>query len=260
MTVVTTIQRPSPVGPTGVAGHRPLVRIAALVAILAVTAGCSTQTSRSAQPEATSSSETSSTAVVTTPTGPPVVPAAAIKSMLLQRSELAAIVGDTDMAQVASYLDKPNSDTTGFDPFECSFRALAGSATAYYIKSRQALIGDVNRGARGQVANQVITAFADDHYPAMLLASAARGWKGCPVDEPFTVTDGDLVTWIPDQPVVTPTRISTTMTRVGDTPRTCRHVIAAQYNLVVDVITCGDGDTTRDANQIVDRILAKIPG
>jgi hypothetical protein len=34
--------------------------------------------------------------------------------------------------------------------------------------------------------------------------------------------------------------------------------VAAQANVAVEAIACGDGDTTKEANEITDTILAKL--
>jgi hypothetical protein len=36
-------------------------------------------------------------------------------------------------------------------------------------------------------------------------------------------------------------------------------VVAAQANIAVEAVVCGDGDTVTPANQIVDTLLAKFP-
>jgi hypothetical protein len=36
-------------------------------------------------------------------------------------------------------------------------------------------------------------------------------------------------------------------------------VLAAQANIVVDALVCGDGDTVAPTNKLVDTLLAKFP-
>lgn len=120
------------------------------------------------------------------------------------------------------------------------------------------MVGDTNRGARGHVAAQVIAAFGDRDEPAELLAGDKRRWASCPAGQPFTVTgDADVTNWVGGDIIVD--EIGTTTVRQGAEPRTCHHVLASRANLVVEAFACGDGDTTAQANQIVDRILVQFP-
>lgn len=101
--------------------------IAALAALLLAAAGCTTHPDG---PVPTASSAPQTASATATAAGPPIVAASAIKSMLLKRSELGAIIGDTDVAELFSFTE-PNDATTPFDPFPCAYRALAGSSIGY---------------------------------------------------------------------------------------------------------------------------------
>jgi hypothetical protein len=189
---------------------------------------------------------------------PSIVPAAGINTKLLNLTQLGAIVGDTDMRPNVSYTE-PNTFTSGVDPFGCVPAAVAATSSGYYSKARIAMAGDTNRGTGGQVATQVISVFATRDDPANMLFSFRLDWASCVRKAGFTVT-GDV-----DQHWTTGTiedgenRLSITLTRTEPPPRTCHHVVAAQANVAVEAIACGDGDTTKEANEITDTILSKFP-
>lgn len=233
----------------------------ALITATLITAGCATTTTGVPQRATPGTADPTST-VTPTPTGPPIVPAASIKGKLLKRSELGDIVGDTNLVAVADYTD-PDRNADAFDPTDCGYRFLAGSSVGYTARSRLAMYGDGNRGARGTLATQVIVAFPDDEGSQRFMETTTDGWLRCPDDAPFTVTDpgatATVQTWVADEPLITPTRIATTLTRRGGSTRTCSHVVAVVFNVAVEGSACGDGDTAGQAGAIADRILAKLP-
>jgi hypothetical protein len=90
----------------------------------------------------------------------------------------------------------------------------------------------------------------------------ALDWESCPDNQTFTsnLADG-LRHWTSGTGTAKEgtSRISTTSQREEPPPRSCSHVMASQANVVVETAVCGDNDTRVAANQIADRIMAKIP-
>jgi hypothetical protein len=227
-----------------------------LLTCLAV-AGCTTTTGGSARP---AENPWPSTTAPTTTT-PALVPAAGISDKLLKRSELASILADTDLKEVKNY-NKIDTDTLGFEPPVCAARVLAGNTFAYYGTGRVAVAGDWNRGARNQMASQLITVWENRKEPKTVVAQSGQEWTSCPQGKPFAVKgeNNTQTNWVPG-PVTTEseTRVSSSVQRQELPQRACHHVIASQANIVVETIACGDGDVAAQANEIANRLLAKFP-
>jgi PknH-like protein len=114
--------------------------------------------------------------------------------------------------------------------------------------------------AGGQVATHLITVFDDRDQPS-LVSAAPRVWGYCEQGAAFSTTSGDVVQhWVPGETSVEETRVGTTVQRQDQPPRGCHHGVAAQANVVVETIVCGDGNTADPANEIATRILGKLPG
>lgn len=238
------------------------MKTVALITAALITAGCATTTNGDPRTATPGAAGPRPSTVAPVPTGPPIVPAASIKGKLLKRSDLGDIVGDTNLVAVANYTD-PDRNADAFDPVNCGDRFLAASSVGYNAPGRMAMYGDGNRGSRGMLASQVIVAFPDVERSQQFMETTTDGWLRCPNDAPFTITDpgsaATVQTWIADVPLITPTRIATTLTRQGGPPRTCSHVIAIVSNVAVEGAACGDGDTAAQAGNITDRILAELP-
>jgi hypothetical protein len=225
-----------------------------VAAVVVASAGCSHTTigaSRRAH-------DTTTTAPAPTSTTPAIVPTTGIKGKLLSLAQLGAIVGDTDIKQLRAWAE-PNIDTAGVDPFDCTAAMLVATNGGYYQKTRQAMIGDTDRGARGWVAAQVISVFSSRAATAPFLDAMASDWNSCHRKGAITLTGPPDQHWTAGQLEQGDARIAITVTRNDPPPRTCRHVLAAQANIVVDALVCGDGDTVAPANQLVDALLAKFP-
>jgi hypothetical protein len=225
-----------------------------VIAAVVASAGCS-QTTTGASRRA---DDTTTTAAAPTSTAPTIVPTTGIKGKLLSLSQLGAIVGDTEMQQLQSWAE-PNIDTAGVDPFDCTAAMLVATNGGYYQKTRQAMIGDTDRGAGGWVAAQVISVFASRADTAPFLDSMASDWNSCHRKGAITLAGPPPQHWTAGQLEQGDARIAITVTRTDPPPRTCRHVLAAQANIVVDALVCGDGDTVAPTNQLVDALLAKFP-
>jgi hypothetical protein len=228
-----------------------------LAGVCVVAGGCATRVEGTAQPADT----LGPTSTITTTPAPALVPAAQAADKLLKRSELASIVGDTDMKEVGD-LTKPEYNRSGFDPQECGERLLVGQSMGYGGDKMSAFVGNQARGARGQVASQVISVWVDRDQPRMTVRMTALDLDSCADNQTFTsnLADG-LHHWTSGTVTANEdtSRISTTSQRQEPPPHTCSKVMAAQANVVVESAACGDGDTLAAANQIADRILAKIP-
>jgi hypothetical protein len=222
--------------------------------------GCSDGTGGGTPPaQSTESSLTSSA-----PPAPALVAASAAKPALLKRSELGEIIGDTDLRQVQSHT-KPWQSGDGADPRDCAPRLLFNEAVAAY--GYQLAVGDTNRGARGQIAQQLVTVFDNRDQPAKVVGDLARMFGYCAAGAPFSTTVGDVTQhWTPGPvtsdatgPLSDATRAGAGAQRLEAPPRTCYHATMARANVVVESVVCGDGDSEGQANLIIDRIAAKFP-
>jgi hypothetical protein len=222
--------------------------------------GCSDGTGGETPPaQSTESSGTSSA-----PPAPALVAAAHAKPALLKRSELGEIIGDTDLRQVQSHTKQWQSGE-GADPRDCAPRLLFNEAVA--ANGYQLAVGDTNRGARGQIAQQLITVFDNRDQPAKVVGDLARMFGYCAAGEPFSTTAGDVTQhWMPGPvtsdatgPLSDATRAGAGAQRQEAPPRNCYHATVARANVVVESVVCGDGDSEGQANTIIDRIAAKFP-
>jgi PknH-like extracellular domain len=231
------------------------------IGVCVVVAGCATTLDGTAEPADTlgPNPTTSTTAA------PTLVPAAGINDKLLKRSELAGIVGDTDMRQFVTYVKPDDSVVLVVQPSECTYRLFVAGANAYGAglggHELVAMAGDGNRGARGQVAYQVISVWQDRVQPVRAVEDIGLDWGLCP-DGVFTLNAPEgQAHWLTGTVIsrAPAPRISTTSQRQEPPPHTCSHVVAAQANVLVETSVCGDGDTMSAANQIADSLLAKFP-
>jgi hypothetical protein len=89
----------------------------------------------------------------------------------------------------------------------------------------------------------------------------------CAEGESFSTTAGDVTQhWIAGPaasdalgPVSGATRAGRGARRQEAPPRNCYHAVAVRANVVVESVVCGDGDSTGQASEVVDRITAKLP-
>ena len=242
-------------------GHGPLNRmrvrrLAAVLGVCGVVAGCSTTMSGTARP----ADPAGPTSATTTAPTPALVPAAGVRAKLLNRDELAGILGDTDMKDTGDYTKPDEALLLKFDPDGCAPRLIVGVGEGYFKQA--AFVENVNKGARGQVADQAISVWQNRNQATSQVRETAVDWGLCRDNQVITVK-------IPDAPEhwvsgaiasrAPTSRISTTSQRQEPPQRTCSHVMAAQGNVVVETSVSGDGDTLAAANEIADRILAKLP-
>ena len=228
-----------------------------LVGVCVAAGGCATRVEGTAQPADT----LGPTGTTTTTPAPALVSAAQASDKLLKRSELESIVADSDMKQTVN-LTKPEDDFMAFDPHECAERLLVGQGLDYGGDKMRAFVGNQARGARGQVASQVVTVWVDRDQPRLSVRMSAMNWDACADNEAFTSNlAGGVQHWTSGTVTANEdtSRISTTSQRQEPPPHTCSKVMASQANVVVETSACGDGDTLAAANQIADRILAKVP-
>ncbi|KUH85695.1 hypothetical protein AU186_23465 [Mycobacterium sp. GA-1999] len=192
------------------------------------------------------------------------MPTTAGADLLLKRSELGDIIGDTDLVETQAY-NRPQRSNVTIEPWACRSRALAGE-TGVWAK-KPALVGNANRGAHGQAVTQMVAVFED---PADITGIAGQGgamwtieheWGNCPDGDIFFIEldPTNNQRWVPYPITKGPDRIGTTFQRDG-LPRNCHHVVAHRANVLVDVVVCTDGDSKAPANTLTDRILAKLPG
>jgi hypothetical protein len=234
----------------------------AVLGVGSIVLGCSDGTGATTQPAQTTESAPSVTSAA--PPTPALVAASAAKGALLKRSELGEIIGDTDLRQVQSHT-KPWQSSDGVDPRDCAPRLLFNQAVA--AGGYQLAVGDTNRGARGQVAQQLITVFANRDQPARVVGDFARMFGYCAAGAPFSTTIGSVTQhWMPGPvtsdatgPVSDATRAGAGAQRQEAPARNCYHATVVRANVVVESVVCGDGDSAGQANVIIDRIAAKFP-
>lgn len=228
------------------------------VGLIAV--GCSDGTDSTAPESAPAVTTTPSP----TPPAPALVAASAADQALLKRSELADIIGDTDLRQVESFT-KPWQSSDGVDPRDCAPRLIFNEAVA--ASGYQRATGNTNRGARGQIAQQLITVFDNRDQPAKVVGDFARMFGYCAVGEPFSTTSGAVTQhWTPGPvtsdatgPISDATRAGAGAQRQEAPPRNCYHATVVRANVVVESVVCGDGDSAAQANVLIARIAAKLP-
>lgn len=212
----------------------------------------------SPDPETTSSAAPPATTTITPPTSTTVA-AADGPGLLLKRSELGEIIGDTDLVEMDSF-NKWERQNINIEPWPCRARALAGEKGV--SGETTTLVGNVNRGARGQAVTQTVAIFensADITGQGKAMWLIEEEWRNCPDGDIFFMeVDGKDQRWVPYPIVTGPDRIGTTFKRDG-LPRNCHHVVAHRANVLAEASVCGDGDNTGPANVIVNRILDKVP-
>ncbi|MFV8142150.1 sensor domain-containing protein [Mycolicibacterium senegalense] len=242
-------------------------------------AGCSTAVDGQAKKAPEVDEQPSATTGPTTPPPPTASTPDLARAALLKRSELGAIVGDTDVRQELAF-DKPDQSPAGIEPPQCAVRALFQQSRAAY--DYLVAMGDQNTGARGQSVSQLIQVFPvtnkawrEPNRHARRVASdivVKFNHEQCREGTVATITvDGKTQHWTAgpvtseNPAALTDTMQETTrggagMDRVqGGRPRSCYHSVLARANAVVESVVCGDGDSQAQANQIIDRIAAKLP-
>ncbi len=85
-------------------------------------------------------------------------PVEAARAALLPPGELGEIIGDTDVQQTATFT-QPGQASAGIEPRDCAARLLFQEAVG--ADGYQGVVGDNNRGARGQSAAQLIQVFPE---------------------------------------------------------------------------------------------------
>ncbi|MDH6197986.1 hypothetical protein M2272_004642 [Mycobacterium frederiksbergense] len=243
-------------------------------------AGCSQSvdgTVEASSREATTTETSQTSAPVPPPPGTPVT-AKLAREALLKPSGLGDIIGDTDLRQTATFT-QPAQLPDGIAPRDCAARLLFQEAPG--ADGFEAVVGDNNRGTRGQTAAQMIQVFPETTpvWPekgrqALRVAGNIVGMlngKQCREGTAFSTTAKDVtqhwtagpVTAENPEALVDPRRDTARggggAQRQEAPARNCYHAVLARANAVVESIVCGDGDSKAQANQIVDRIADKLP-
>jgi hypothetical protein len=236
------------------------------VAVCAVVmlAGCGSAVEGDAGPAtdlgtatATPSAPPPATTTTAAPSTPALVPAASGADLLLKRSELGEIIGDTDLVETQAYTG-PQRSNVKIDPWECRSRALAGESGVWAKKPT--VVGNANRGAGHRAVTQMVAIFENTGDAAEALKTVEHDWGLCPNGDIFFIelNPADNQRWVPYPVSTGPNRLGTTFQRDGLT-RNCHHVVANQANVLVEDVVCTDGDSAAPANTLIDRILAKLP-
>ncbi|MFV8141890.1 sensor domain-containing protein [Mycolicibacterium senegalense] len=262
--------------------------VVGVIGIGLLLAGCSTPVDGEAKqaPATTETSAQPSTPAAATSSelppaaAPPTVATVELaRQALLKRSELANILGDTNMRQVSTY-DKPWDPATGIDPPDCAAKLLFQESIASY--GYLAAIGDHNQGEGGHTASQMIQVFpvTSKDWPvpnrqALRAASTIVQHiydEQCREGTTFTTTAKDVTQHWTAGPIVSEnpsalddqrqdtSRGGGGAVRQEGPPRSCYHAAMARANAVIESIVCGNGDSLAQANLIIDQIAAKLPG
>jgi hypothetical protein len=181
-----------------------------------------------------------------------------ITDKLLKPSELASIVGDTEMKEADNYTDLDGIDTQGVDPPDCAARVGVGNTFAYYGSGRAATAGSRTIGARDRVS-QLITVWQDREQPKKVVSQSAYEWEHyCShrFTTPASSSDAQIH-WVPHRNPATPTSPTNYLTwyysEDEQPPQTCYHVMDSRANVLVEDITCGDANTDDQANEIANQ-------
>lgn len=188
------------------------------------------------------------------------VPASEISGKLLTRDELGAIIGDTELTEAATYTE-PKLYFENVEPEACGVRVMENGINVLDGTERAALAGNSSAGAAGKYAGQVVTIWPSAKTATDRFDFATFDWEVCKDGQSFTVTlDNETQQWTAGPVAVTEARMTTSAQRAQPTPRSCAHVLARHWNVMVETKVCArEGDTMGAANQIADTILAKFP-
>lgn len=200
------------------------------------------------------------------PPRPAFVTAPAAQAALLKAAELAQIVGDTEMRPLIEFT-RPAEESTGVEPKSCAPRLLFNQAIG--AVKYQAVSGNRVKGARGQIAAQLITVFVHGAQPGAVLADFILMFGYCPAQQAFSTTARDVTQhWMPtevasegmDRSSRFASRAGAGADRLEAPARQCYHAAVARANTTIESIVCGDGDSKAMANTVIDRIAEKLPG
>lgn len=247
---------------------------AGLLGVVLLLAGCS----QSVDGAVDESAKATPTAAAQTPAPGTTDPAKSARAALLQAGELGDIIGDTDLQQTATY-SQPRRSSDGIEPRDCAARLLFQEAVG--ADGNQAVVGDNNRGARGQSVAQLVQVFPETSpvwpQPGRQALQVAGNTVRMINDEQcregvvFTTTAKDVtqhwtagpVTAENPEALLDPRRDTARggggVARQEAPARNCYHAVLARGSAVVESIVCSDGDSAAQANQVVDRIAAKLP-
>lgn len=231
----------------------------ATVAVAAVVPACGTPTVGTAKPAPDLGKASSSASA---PTGPPSAPSATAKDHLLKGSELAAIVGAQSMEVVRKITEPTAAYRLNVQPFECVYRVGVASTMEYSYSGLKVIVGDVSRnpGDQAVTVTQVITVFDERDTPKSAADTAYANWSNCQEGQEFTTKIDDVEErWVANATTREGYRVETGFTRQGGPPRSCHHVLSGQGEVLVEAMTCGDGDIAAQADQVADRLLAGFP-
>lgn len=248
--------------------------VVGLLGTVLLLAGCSQSADGSA--ESSEAAPTSSAAQAPAPAAAD--PATVARAALLSPGELGEIIGDTGVQQTATFT-QPGQSSNGIEPRDCAARLLFQEAVG--ADGYQAVAGDDNRGTRGQSAAQLIQVFPQTSPVWPQAGRQALRVAGntvrmindeqCHEGVVFTTTAKDVTQHWTAGPVTAenPEALSDPrrdtarggggIARQEAPARNCYHAVMARGNAVVESIVCGDGDSQAQANQVIDRIAAKLP-
>lgn len=241
-----------------------------VVAIGVAVAGCSDGKEESG-PASPASTTTSSTRAP--------VAEAALDNLLLTPAEIDAAMGVTGMSTKEKIDKLPDVSTKNFPqgwkwPAECTYAYGPAEATVYGGSGNTALRGrdDTAVGAVPGSTNeldpelsQVVILFPSADKAAAFFTAATKAWPACS-DRQFT-TPGDPqnpeVNWkvgVPtnaDSTLSTPISVSMAQGAVSIVG-TCRRVLTARNNVVIDLSACGGKDVGDVGVKIANQIAGKV--
>jgi hypothetical protein len=222
--------------------------------------GCTSTVEGSALPAATlGHAPTSGT---TSPT-PHTVDAAALESALLTRDQVVALVGGSNMAAVMTITNTSDASSI-IDDRSCVGIGSIADASVYSGSGWVAMRGNQFTTPNIVQADvtQVITSFTTPADADALLQQARAVWQGCANRRYGFHSSNGNHSFLDTGPVkVSVSRIEVLLRQEEDPRWACTHAMAVLNATLAEVRVCLlSKDSSAAANNLLDQVLARIPG
>ena len=168
-----------------------------------------------------------------------------LDSVLLNASQTARIVGDSGLAFDASGT-RLRDDTMSVSPASCLSTYAPAEAAAYDTDQVQGVAVSRFRNSNNTtVVTEAVVAMPTKQDALAQLTSTADIWKACAnrtISD--TTSSGERRQWTNSAPAVNNDHTIVSMTQsAGGGAMTCERAMAAYTNIVIDVMSCGQGAT-----------------
>jgi hypothetical protein len=225
--------------------------------------GCTTTVSGAALPAATLGHPTTTSGTTTTSPVPRTVDVSALESALLTREQVAALVGGANLAPVMTITNTSDASSI-IDDRTCVGVGSVADASVYSGSGWVAM-----RGSQFTTPNivqadvtQVVTSFTTPADAASLLQSARQIWQGCANRRYGFHSSNGNHSYLDTGPLSgSGSRIEVLLRQEEDPRWACTHAMAVQNATVTEVRVCLlSKDSSAAANELLDQVLARIPG